>query len=263
MVVGGGLSAAQLALHALRLGWRSVCLVCRGPICVRPFDLSEEWMGRHFVPALKPCEAAFFGAPAEERRALLRRARPGGSWTPRAVREVGEMQHRGGLTLRPSTKVLAVEWRDGGGGSDDGGEWCVQLGDEGGGCVPGSFPGDEGGAERCAETRGLLDSAPASLGAGPACARVRADAIWLATGHRLEASGVGALRTLRSRHASSRALPEHGGLPQLTPTLRWDEDTPLWLAGALAALQIGPDALNLAGAGVSAARIVPDLLGQA
>ena len=40
--------------------------------------------------------------------------------------------------------------------------------------------------------------------------------------------------------------------------LRWDAATDVYVAGALAALQLGPDALNLAGAGLSAARIVSD-----
>ena len=52
--------------------------------------------------------------------------------------------------------------------------------------------------------------------------------------------------------------PLHDGLPELTPSLRWDEHTELWVAGALAALQLGPDAFNLAGAGLSAARIVSE-----
>lgn len=49
LIVGAGLSGAQLALEALRLGWRSVTLLCRGGMVVRPFDISCEWMGRHLT----------------------------------------------------------------------------------------------------------------------------------------------------------------------------------------------------------------------
>ena len=74
------------------------------------------------------------------------------------------------------------------------------------------------------------------------------------TGHHLDAALVVPLSTLRAR----RPRPLHDGLPELTSSLRWDEHTDLWVSGALAALQLGPDAFNLAGAGLSAARIVSE-----
>ena len=58
---------------------------------------------------------------------------------------------------------------------------------------------------------------------------------------------------------TARPQAIHDGLPTLTPSLKWDAGTNLYVAGAFAALQLGPDALNLAGAGLSAARIVSDL----
>ena len=82
------------------------------------------------------------------------------------------------------------------------------------------------------------------------------DAIWIATGSRLDAASVPALRTARA--LSPR--PEYDGLPELTPAMRWEERIPLYVAGGLGALQIGPDAFNLGGAGASAARIVSDVL---
>ena len=51
-----------------------------------------------------------------------------------------------------------------------------------------------------------------------------------------------------------------GGLPVLTPTLRWVEGMELYVCGALSAMQIGPDAFNLAGAGAGAARVVSAIL---
>ena len=45
---------------------------------------------------------------------------------------------------------------------------------------------------------------------------LRADGVWLATGHALDASRVTPLETLRTL----RPQPFHDGLPELTPSLR-------------------------------------------
>ena len=87
---------------------------------------------------------------------------------------------------------------------------------------------------------------------------VQADAVWMATGNRLDAAALPLLRTVRA----IAPQPEYGGLPQLTPSLRWEERTPLYVAGGLSALQVGPDALTLGGAGLGAARIVSDILSE-
>ena len=45
-----------------------------------------------------------------------------------------------------------------------------------------------------------------------------------------------------------RPIPVTAGLPHLQPDLKWDEKCPLHVMGAFAQLQLGADALNLAGA---------------
>ena len=72
VVVGGGLSAAQLAVHAVHAGWSHVTLLVRSAALeVRPFDISAEWMARHFSCEFSPLERAFYQAEPEGRRALL------------------------------------------------------------------------------------------------------------------------------------------------------------------------------------------------
>jgi len=51
----------------------------------------------------------------------------------------------------------------------------------------------------------------------------------------------------------------HKGYPILEPTLKWNKKVPLYIMGALASLEIGPDALNLMGGQVAASRIVPEI----
>ena len=238
VIIGCGLSGAQLACEALRRGWTSVRLLCRSGVVVRPFDIDEAWVARHLSSDLQPCESDFYGASFAERRRILARARPGGSVTPSLLRKVLEMQRSGrGLELMQHTQVLDAKWKfDGNGdgnGSDDGdGEWLLHV------------------REDCC-------ASGAGSGSGSRDGTLKADAIWLATGHRIDVAAAEPLRSLRRLRPQPA---EHDGLPELTPSLRWDEATPLYVSGSLSALQLGPDALNLAGAGLSAARIVSDML---
>ena len=93
-------------------------------------------------------------------------------------------------------------------------------------------------------------------GGGEICETIGADAIWLGTGNVLDVDRLGLLSSVRRVSPGSA----HGGLPELTPSLQWADGWQLYVAGALSALQIGPEAFNLAGAGACAARIVERLL---
>ncbi|KAL3905980.1 MAG: hypothetical protein SGPRY_010717 [Prymnesium sp.] len=234
IVFGGGLSAAQLAIHALSLGWRRVVLVSRAALVVRPFDLELCWIERHRLPALLPAEQEFFSSSCARRRELLRHARPGGSVTPACMQELRRLQTRGGLVVEENTTVTAAEWRRG---------------------------EEAAAAAQSLETTRLLGVIPSSwtvsLVDSNGWERIaHADAIWMATGSRLEVASQPLLQSVRKLSPA----PEHGGLPQLTPALRWCESMPLYIAGAMSALQVGPDALTLGGAAAAASRIVSDLL---
>ena len=91
---------------------------------------------------------------------------------------------------------------------------------------------DEGGALRVT-FRGNSTTAP-----------LVADRVVLATGTRLDVASVPLLAGL----AKDLDLPVVAGLPALDDTLAWGGDERLFVVGALAALQVGPDAANLAGA---------------
>ena len=70
------------------------------------------------------------------------------------------------------------------------------------------------------------------------------DFVWLATGGALDMSLVPIFASLQAQ----RPIRVSAGLPHLQPDLTWDEKCPLHVMGAFAQLQLGPDALNLAGA---------------
>lgn len=62
LIVGGGLTSAQLADLAVRRGVKTVWLLMRGHCKVKPFDVDLEWMGK-FRNAK---QAAFWNAESDE-----------------------------------------------------------------------------------------------------------------------------------------------------------------------------------------------------
>ena len=179
------------------------------------------------------CEASFFSEGFARRRELLASARPGGSITPEVLAQLELHGRRGGLRVKEHTQVARIEWQAASNAAQAAeagcGEWRVSL--------HRTYAAPSGSSERDGEVMG-------------------ADSVWLATGHSLDVSTLSLLASMRR----DRPIPVYDGLPELTPSLRWNEATPLYVAGALAALQLGPDAFNLAGAGLCASRIISDIL---
>ena len=86
--------------------------------------------------------------------------------------------------------------------------------------------------------------------------RKKNDFVWLATGGALDMNLVPILGSLLAQ----RPIPTAAGLPQLQQDLSWDAQTPLHIMGAFAQLELGPDALNLAGARSGSAIIARTIL---
>lgn len=79
----------------------------------------------------------------------------------------------------------------------------------------------------------------------------RIDYIYYATGIKPDITTLPFLSPLHSR----APIKTIGGFPCLTNDLAWSEDIPLFVAGRLAGLRVGPDCGNLEGARVGAERI--------
>ncbi|KAJ3176248.1 hypothetical protein HDU87_005463 [Geranomyces variabilis] len=79
--------------------------------------------------------------------------------------------------------------------------------------------------------------------------------IWMATGSKMDAEHDKLLSQLH------RAIPVGctEGLPMLTTDLKWHPQHAIYVMGGYAALQVGPNALNLAGAKIAADRIVESI----
>ncbi|GBF97256.1 hypothetical protein Rsub_09947 [Raphidocelis subcapitata] len=82
-----------------------------------------------------------------------------------------------------------------------------------------------------------------------------ADRLWLATGSAADAARDPLLASL----LSALPVPLCGGLPVLQRDLEWAPGAGVYVLGAYAALELGPGALNLAGARTGAARVAEAL----
>ena len=97
----------------------------------------------------------------------------------------------------------------------------------------GSAAGSAGSAESLFEWRVGFDDGSSG----------RFDCIWMATGGELDCTLVPLLADLLSQWP----IPVVRGLPALQADLSWDRECPVHVMGAFAQLQLGADALNLAG----------------
>ncbi|KAL8393857.1 hypothetical protein RB595_003564 [Gaeumannomyces hyphopodioides] len=108
LVVGGGLTSAQLTDLAIRRGVSKVWHLVRGRSCqIKYFDADLAWVGKYRNVE----QANFWGAESDvERLRLIREARSGGSMTPMYHKRLKAHMAAGRLELRTGTKVTAAEF---------------------------------------------------------------------------------------------------------------------------------------------------------
>lgn len=107
LIVGGGLTSAQLADLAIRRGVTKVWLIMRGELKVKPFDVPLEWVGkfRNFE------QAAFWTADSDEERwEKIKKARNGGSITQPYRKVLEKHIASGKLGLLRHTTLRSKDW---------------------------------------------------------------------------------------------------------------------------------------------------------
>lgn len=113
MVVGGGLTAGQIALTAVSCG-ATVTLVCRSRVRRQVFDVQGGW--------LTPAELrGFYAEPAAHRRLDMVREARRSSMTPEVAIAVEEANRTGTIQLLEGSEVTSAAW--------NGGCWRVYLGE--------------------------------------------------------------------------------------------------------------------------------------
>lgn len=107
MIVGGGLTSAQLTDLAIRCGVTKVWHVMRSHLKVKPFDLNLEWLGKFRNVE----QAAFWSADDDGDRLLqIQTARNGGSITTKYHKILKSHVARGNLNLLTRTIVKSRVW---------------------------------------------------------------------------------------------------------------------------------------------------------
>ncbi|KAF3771055.1 hypothetical protein M406DRAFT_67391 [Cryphonectria parasitica EP155] len=220
LVVGGGLTSAQLSDLAIRKGVGRVWHIMRGPLRTKAFDVDLHWMGKY-----KTLHQAYFhqADSDEERLDIIKEARGGGSITPAFMKRLKPHMSSGRLKMFEKTALIGADF-----------ELCSD---------------GEGGAWRI-KTEPMIVDLP------------RMDYIYFATGIQSD------FTTLPYMQNMLREYPIRGvgGLPCLNEDLMWRDDVPLFVAGRLAALRLGPAAPNIGGARIGAERIalvLEEILGRA
>lgn len=219
LVVGGGLTSAQISDLAIRRGVTNVYHIMRGPCRVKQFDLDLTWMSKYRNPRL----AQFWSADTDvERLDLIKDARGGGSLTPIFYKKLMQHKAAGRLYHHCFTTLTSVKFNPPlEPEKDHAGYWQVKT-----------------------------DPPIADL--------PLMDYIYFATGMPPDVRSFPCLQSI-----SSQCPIDHvGGLPCLTDQLRWRDNVPLFVTGALAGLRVGPGAGNLGGARLAAERIALDIEGM-
>lgn len=210
MIVGGGLTSAQLTDLAIRRGVTRVWHVMRGACKVKFFDVDLSWMGKY----KNSQQAEFWAADTdEERLKLLSDGRAGGSVTPIYHKKLKKHVASGKLELKTHTRVTEARF------------------------VEDVVPG--GGGQWSVTTEPPIADLPMM------------DYIYWATGIEANFTSLPYLQNMMVDYP----VEECGGLPCLNDDLMWRDDVPLFVAGRLASLKIGPASPNLGGAKLAAERI--------
>lgn len=107
LVVGGGLTSAQIADLAARRGVSKVWLIMRGPLKIKHFDIGLEWVGK-----FRNIEQAKFwnSETAEERCQKITDSRNGGSITPYYKKIVEKQIAAGRVSMLLHTTINSKTW---------------------------------------------------------------------------------------------------------------------------------------------------------
>ena len=222
LIVGGGITSGHLALLASN---PSKSPWCSSVALIQRSQILERQFDiptQWMGPARGKLQDEFRSLPPEARVKRIKEERRGGSISPEVLKELKKREQSGHLNMKVEVEIESVEFVNG----------ALEV-----------FLSDDSVLE--------------------------VDMIWLATGFAINVSNYPCLHDLQS------VLPIETvhGLPVLNPDLSWgtdDQNTPeswktqarkrLWIMGALAGLELGPDALNLMGARQGAVRVAQAIL---
>ncbi|CAH2351729.1 hypothetical protein CLIB1423_04S04632 [[Candida] railenensis] len=219
VVVGGGLTSAQLVDVALRSGVEKCYLLLRGGMKIKHFDFHLDWVTKY----KNVKKSAFYMLDSDEERfQMIQDAREGGSLNPEYYKKIMNHVKSGKLELLRFTTIDEQDWIAA--------EKCWKLKLK---CVPNKNNSRITG--NSAEFRTLTN----------------VDYIYFATGITPDLEGLGFMDNI-IQHFPIDIIH---GLPVLTDNLQWNNEIPLFMTGKNAQLKMGPSSANLDGARLGAERV--------
>ena len=109
MVVGGGLTSAQIVDTAISAGVSKVWHIIRSRMKVKHFDVDLPWVGKYKNYHL----ATFWSADDDEERfKILRNARGGGSVTPEYKKILQSLEYKNRLSIHTETQITGADWNE-------------------------------------------------------------------------------------------------------------------------------------------------------
>jgi len=197
VMIGGGLTSAHLCARLASRG--EMHLLIRRELQVKQYDLEISWMGT----GRRTHRQEYEKTSIEERAAINRAVRDGGSITPELHAVMSKLMDQGFLKISEMSEVVTASFDENG--------WTIVLAD------------DE---------------------------VLSADYLICASGTSVDVTADPLFADLQKTHPV-RII---SGLPVLTESLQWGE-APVFVMGNMAALELGPDAVNMNGASRGALRI--------
>ena len=212
LVVGGGLTAvqvAQLALGDSSVSGRKVTLCSRRPLVEKFLDIGLDWVDPN---SSQKCQSDFYHQPLDERLKVLKQARNGGSVPPFYMNQVEDLEACKKLQRLIGNPNFIYSKEDLG----------LQF-------------ASTSGKEDCSCCR---TEAPLVVGIGSKMHHF--DGILIACGTQPNCCH----HPLYERLANNKERKLYKGLPMVSEDLEWGN---LYIVGAMAGLNLGPDAGNLMG----------------
>ncbi|RFU25589.1 hypothetical protein B7463_g10757, partial [Scytalidium lignicola] len=107
IVVGGGLTSAQIADLCVRNGYTKVFMIMRSNLKIKHFDLELEWVAKY-----KNLQLAYFWGTAdpEARSEIIKLARNGGSIPLAYVKALEQHRSHGKLSILTQTTIVEKTW---------------------------------------------------------------------------------------------------------------------------------------------------------
>lgn len=219
VIVGGGLTSAQLAHVAICSGIEKVYLVLRGALKIKHFDFHLDWVTKY----KNVKKSAFYVKDTdEERYDMIQEAREGGSINPEYYKKLKMHMKSGKLVLLKHSSIENKEWNV---NSD---MWDISI-------------------KTKSESKNAADESDLSSVTN----LTNIDYVYYATGIAPNIRSLPCLQPIIKNYDIQTVK----GFPCLTDNLQWNDEMPLFVVGKYASLRMGPSSANLDGARLGAERI--------